>query len=51
MLFIDTDIVIYYLHDIEPYVQIIEPYLKTMELVINLRTLDEAMFTLIRMET
>ena len=28
MLFIDTNIVVYHLHDIEPYVSIIEPFPK-----------------------
>jgi len=50
MLFLDTNIIVYYLHGIEPYATIIETYLQSEELVTSLRVIDEALFTLVRMK-
>ena len=49
MLFLDTNVIVYYLHNVEPYASIIEPYLQSKELATSLRVLDEALFTLVRM--
>ena len=50
MLFLDTYVIVYYLHGVEPYAATIEPYLQSEELVTSLRVIDEALFTLVRMK-
>jgi len=49
MLFLDTNAVIYYLHDIKPYSEIVEEIIsEEEELYTSIKVLDEAFFTLIR---
>jgi len=50
MIFIDTNVIVYYLHAVEPYATIVEPYLRGEELATSLRVVDEALFTLMRMK-
>jgi len=50
MLFLDTNVIVYYLHGVEPYATTVEPYLQSEELVTSLRVIDEALFTLVRMK-
>jgi len=50
MLFLDTNVIVYYLHGVEPYATTVEPYLQSEELVTSLRVIDETLFTLVRMK-
>ena len=50
MLFLDTNVIVYYLHGVEPYATTAETYLQSEELVTSLRVIDEALFTLVRMK-
>ncbi|RLF11092.1 MAG: hypothetical protein DRJ69_02310 [Thermoprotei archaeon] len=49
-MFIDTNVIVYYLHAVEPYANIVEPYPRSEELATSLRVVDEALFTLIRVK-
>ncbi|MEB3787135.1 MAG: PIN domain-containing protein [Desulfurococcales archaeon] len=49
MLFLDTNAILYYLHDVKPYSQIVEDITSGEdELSTSLRVLDEAVFTIVR---
>ena len=49
MLFLDTNAVIYYLHDVKPYSQVIEDVISSEdELYTSIRVIDEAIFTIVR---
>ena len=48
MLFLDTNAILYYLHDVKPYSQIVEDITsKEDELNTSIRVLDEAFFTIV----
>ncbi len=49
MLFLDTNAILYYLHDVKPYSQIVEDTISGEDkLYTSLRVLDEAIFTIVR---
>ena len=49
MLFLDTNAILYYLHDVRPYSQIVEDIASGEdELYTSIRVLDEAVFTIVR---
>ncbi len=49
MLFLDTNTMLYYLHDVKPYSQIVEDVTSGEdELYTSIRVLDEAIFTIVR---
>ena len=49
MLFLDTNAIIYYLHDVKPYSQAVEDIISSEdELYTSIRVIDEAMFTIVR---
>ena len=49
MLFLDTNAIIYYLHDIKPYSQVVEDVISSEdELYTSIRVIDEATFTIVR---
>ena len=49
MLFLDANAILYYLHDVKPYSQIVEDTISGEdELYTSLRVLDEAVFTIVR---
>ena len=49
MLFLDTNAILYYLHDVRPYSQIVEDRVSEEdELYTSIRVLDEAIFTIVR---
>ena len=49
MLFLDTNAILYYLHDVKPYSQIVEDITsREDELYTSMRVLDEAIFTIVR---
>jgi len=49
MLFLDTNAILYYLHDVKPYSQIVEDITSGEdELYTSMRVLDEAIFTIVR---
>ncbi len=49
MLFLDTNAMLYYLHDVKPYSQIVEDITSGEdELYTSIRVLDEAIFTIVR---
>jgi len=49
MLFLDSNAILYYLHDVKPYSQIVEDITSGEdELYTNIRVLDEAIFTIVR---
>jgi len=49
MLFLDTNAILYYLHDVKPYSQIVEDTTSGEdELYTSIRVLDEAIFTIVR---
>jgi len=49
MLFLDTNAILYYLHDVKPYSQIVEDTTsREDELHTSIRVLDEAIFTIVR---
>ena len=49
MLFLDTNAILYYLHDVKPYSQTVEDIsLGEDELYTSIRVLDEALFTIVR---
>ena len=51
MILLDTNFIVYYLHKVEPYAAKVKEILsRETELAINLRILDETLFTLTRME-
>ncbi len=49
MLFLDTNAIIYYLHDVKPYSQVVEDIISSEdELYTSIRVIDEAIFTIVR---
>ncbi len=49
MLFLDTNAILYYLHDVKPYSQIVEDTTSGEdELYTSIRVLDEVIFTIVR---
>ncbi|MCE4605168.1 MAG: PIN domain-containing protein [Desulfurococcales archaeon] len=49
MLFLDTNAIIYYLHDVKPYSQVVEDIVSSEdELYTSIRVIDEAIFTIVR---
>ncbi len=49
MLFLDTNAIIYYLHDVKPYSQLVEDIISGEdELYTSIRVIDEAVFTIVR---
>ncbi|MCE4628154.1 MAG: PIN domain-containing protein [Desulfurococcales archaeon] len=49
MLFLDTNAIIYYLHDVRPYSQVVEDIISSEdELYTSIRVIDEATFTIVR---
>ena len=49
MLFLDTNAIIYYLHDAKPYSQVVEDIISGEdELYTSIRVIDEAVFTIVR---
>ncbi len=49
MLFLDSNAILYYLHDVKPYSQIVEDIISGEdELYTSIRVLDEAIFTIVR---
>jgi len=49
MLFLDSNAILYYLHDVKPYSQIVEDIASGEdELYTSIRVLDEAIFTIVR---
>ena len=49
MLFLDTNAILYYLHDVKPYSQIVEDITsREDELYTSMCVLDEAIFTIVR---
>jgi len=49
MLFLDTNAIIYYLHDVKPFSQVVEDIISSEdELYISIRVIDEAIFTIMR---
>ena len=49
MLFLDTNTIIYYLHDVKPYSQVVEDIVSSEdELFTSIRVIDEAVFTIVR---
>ena len=49
MLFLDTNAIIYYLHDVKPYSQVIEDIISSEdELYTSIRVIDETIFTILR---
>jgi len=49
MLFLDTNAILYYLHDVKPYSQIVEDTISGEdELYTSIRVLDEVIFTIVR---
>ncbi len=49
MLFLDTNAIIYYLHDVKPYSQVVEDVISSEdELYTSIRVIDEAIFTIVR---
>ena len=51
MLFLDTNAILYYLHDIKPYSQAVEDITSGEdELYTSIRVLDEALFAIVRMK-
>jgi len=49
MLFLDTNAIIYYLHDVKPFSQIVEDIISSEdELYTSIRVIDEAVFTIVR---
>lgn len=49
MLFLDANAILYYLHDVKPYSQIVENTISGEdELYISIRVLDETIFTIVR---
>ena len=49
MLFLDSNAILYYLHDVKPYSQIVEDITSGEdELYTSIRVLDEAIFTIVR---
>ena len=49
MLFLDTNAILYYLHDVKPYSQTVEDISSGEdELYTSIRVLDEALFTIVR---
>ncbi|MCE4601536.1 MAG: PIN domain-containing protein [Desulfurococcales archaeon] len=49
MLFLDTNAIIYYLHDVKPYSQAVEDMVSSEdELYTSIRVIDEAVFTIVR---
>ncbi len=49
MLFLDTNTILYYLHDVKPYSQIVEDIISGEgELYTSIRVLDETIFTIVR---
>ena len=49
MLFLDTNAIIYYLHDVKPFSQLVEDIISGEdELYTSIRVIDEAVFTIVR---
>jgi hypothetical protein len=49
MLFLDANAILYYLHDVKPYSQIVENITSEEdELFTSIRVLDETIFTIVR---
>ncbi len=49
MLFLDTNAIIYYLHDVKPFSQVVEDIvLSEDELYTSIRVIDEAIFAIVR---
>ncbi len=49
MLFLDANAIIYYLHDVKPYSQVVEDIISGEdELYTSIRVIDEAVFTIVR---
>ena len=49
MLFLDANAILYYLHDVKPYSQIVEDTTSGEdELYTSIRVLDEVIFTIVR---
>ncbi len=49
MLFLDTNAIIYYLHDVKPYSQVVEDMVSSEdELYTSIRVIDESVFTIVR---
>ncbi|MCE4613599.1 MAG: PIN domain-containing protein [Desulfurococcales archaeon] len=49
MLFLDTNAIIYYLHDVKPYSQVVEDIISSEDnLYTSIRIIDEATFTIVR---
>ena len=49
MLFLDTNAIIYYLHDVKPYSQVVEDIISGEdELYTSIRVIDESIFTIVR---
>lgn len=51
MILLDTNVIVYYLHRVEPYMSTVKKILtKREDLAVTLRIVDEVIFTLIRLE-
>ncbi len=49
MLFLDTSAIIYYLHDVKPYSQVVEDIVSSEnELYTSIQVIDEAVFTIVK---